>query len=110
MCHENPTRCGPHLPFKGIGRHGRGALLQHHRNLYRRALAVHELKLERKLNNFLLKAAWGAFYEVLGVDDRELAAIFTLQTAGEALTHFRTCTVFSLMVTGRLAYSQGSQK
>jgi IS30 family transposase len=42
-------------------------------------------KYDRKLNTILFRAAWGALKEVLGVDERELAAIFTVQTAGEAL-------------------------
>jgi hypothetical protein len=42
-------------------------------------------KYDRKLNSILFKAAWGALSEVLGIDERELAAIFTVQTAGEAL-------------------------
>jgi hypothetical protein len=42
-------------------------------------------KYDRKLNTFLFRAAWGALKQVLGVDKRELAAIFTVQTAGEAL-------------------------
>ena len=42
-------------------------------------------KYDRSLNTILFRAAWGALSEVLGVDERELAAIFTLQTAGEAL-------------------------
>jgi len=43
-------------------------------------------KYDRKLNTILFRAAWGALSEVLGIDERELAAIFTVQTAGEALT------------------------
>ena len=35
----------------------------------------------------LFRAAWGALKDVLEVDQRELAAIFTVQTAGEALNH-----------------------
>jgi hypothetical protein len=42
-------------------------------------------KYDRKLNTILFRAAWGALSQVLGIDERELAAIFTLQTAGEAL-------------------------
>ena len=42
-------------------------------------------KYDRKLNTILFRAAWGALSEVLGIEDRELAAIFTLQTAGDAL-------------------------
>jgi hypothetical protein len=42
-------------------------------------------KYDRSLNSILFKAAWGALSEVLGIDARELAAIFTVQTAGEAL-------------------------
>jgi hypothetical protein len=35
-------------------------------------------KYDRKLNTLLFRAAWGALSQVLGVDDRELAAIFTV--------------------------------
>ena len=42
-------------------------------------------KYDRKLNTILFRAAWRALSEVLGIDERELAAIFTVQTAGEAL-------------------------
>jgi len=42
-------------------------------------------RFDRKLNTILFRAAWGALSQVLDVDDRELAAIFTVQTAGEAL-------------------------
>ena len=42
-------------------------------------------KYDRKLNTILFRAAWGALSEVLGIEDRELAAIFTVQTAGDAL-------------------------
>jgi hypothetical protein len=44
-------------------------------------------KYNRKLNTILFRAAWGALSEVLGLDERELAAIFTVQTAGEALNY-----------------------
>ena len=44
-------------------------------------------KYDRTLNTILFQAAWNALSEVLGIDERELAAIFTVQTAGEAL-HF----------------------
>lgn len=44
-------------------------------------------KYDRKLNSILFRAAWGVLSEVLGVDKRELAAIFTVQTAGEALNY-----------------------
>jgi len=44
-------------------------------------------KYDRKLNTILFRAAWGALSQVLGIDERELAAIFTVQTAGEALNH-----------------------
>ena len=33
-------------------------------------------KYDRKLNTILFRAAWGALSQVLGIDDRELAAIF----------------------------------
>jgi Transposase zinc-binding domain/Putative transposase len=42
-------------------------------------------KYDRALLSILFKAAWGALSQILGVDERELAAIFTAQTAGEAL-------------------------
>ena len=42
-------------------------------------------KYDRKLNSILFKAAWGALAHTLGIDERELAAIFTIQTAGDAL-------------------------
>ena len=38
-------------------------------------------KYDRKLNTILFRAAWGALKDILGVDERELAAIFTVQTA-----------------------------
>jgi hypothetical protein len=38
-------------------------------------------KYDRKLNTMLLRSAWGALKEVLGVDERELGAIFTVQTS-----------------------------
>jgi hypothetical protein len=44
-------------------------------------------KYDRKLSSILFRAAWGALREVLGADERELAAIFTVQTAGEALNY-----------------------
>jgi hypothetical protein len=44
-------------------------------------------KYDRSLNTILFRAAWQALSEVLGVDDRELGAIFTVQTAGEALNY-----------------------
>ena len=42
-------------------------------------------KYDRKLNTILFRAGWGALSQVLGINERELAAIFTVQTAGEAL-------------------------
>jgi len=42
---------------------------------------------DRKLNSILFRAAWGALSQVLGIHERELAAIFTAQTAGEALNY-----------------------
>ena len=42
-------------------------------------------KYDRKLNTILLRAAWGSLSQVLGIDAREIAAIFTVQTAGDAL-------------------------
>jgi hypothetical protein len=44
-------------------------------------------KYDRSLNTILFRAAWQALSQVLGVDDRELAAILTVQTAGEALNY-----------------------
>ena len=44
-------------------------------------------KYDRTLNTILFRAAWGALSQVLGMDDRELAAIFTVQTAGEAINY-----------------------
>jgi len=44
-------------------------------------------KYDRKLNTILFRAAWGALSQVLGIEERELAAIFTVQTAGEALNY-----------------------
>ena len=44
-------------------------------------------KYDRTLNTILFQAAWYALSKVLGLDERELAAIFTVQTAGEDL-HF----------------------
>ena len=44
-------------------------------------------RYDRKLNSILFRAAWGALSEVLGIKERELAAIFTVQTAGEALNY-----------------------
>jgi hypothetical protein len=44
-------------------------------------------KYDRKLNTILFRAAWGALLLVLGIDERELAAILTVQTAGEALNY-----------------------
>ena len=44
-------------------------------------------RYDRKLNTILFRAAWRATSHVLGMGDRELAAIFTVQTAGEALNY-----------------------
>jgi hypothetical protein len=44
-------------------------------------------KYDRKLNTILFRAAWGALSQTLGLDKRELAAIFTVQPAGEALNY-----------------------
>jgi hypothetical protein len=44
-------------------------------------------KYDRKLNTILFRAAWGALSQTLGLEKRELAAIFTVQTAGEALNY-----------------------
>ena len=40
---------------------------------------------DRALLSILFKAAWGALCQILGIDEQELAAIFTVQTAGESL-------------------------
>jgi Putative transposase len=42
---------------------------------------------DRKLNTVLFRAAWSALSQVLGIDERELGAIFTVHTAGEALNY-----------------------
>ena len=42
-------------------------------------------KYDRALLSILFQSTWGALSQVLGVDDKELAAIFSVQTAGEAL-------------------------
>jgi hypothetical protein len=42
-------------------------------------------KYDRALLSILFKAAWGALCQILGIDEQELAAIFTVQTAGESL-------------------------
>ena len=42
-------------------------------------------KYDRALLSILFKAAWGALSQILGIDEQELAAIFTVQTAGEPL-------------------------
>ena len=44
-------------------------------------------KYDRKLNTILFLAAWSALSQLLGTDERELGAIFTVQTAGEALNY-----------------------
>ena len=44
-------------------------------------------RYDRKLNSILFRAAWGALSQVLGIDERELAAIFTVQTAGQVLNY-----------------------
>jgi hypothetical protein len=44
-------------------------------------------KYDRKLNTILFRAAWGALSQVLGIEEREVAAIFTVQTAGESLNY-----------------------
>jgi hypothetical protein len=44
-------------------------------------------RYDRKLHTILFRAAWGALSQALGIDERELAAIFTVQTAGEALNY-----------------------
>jgi hypothetical protein len=82
-------------------------------------------KYDRKLNTILFRSAWGALKEVLGVDERELATIFTVQTAGEALNQplpgaaswqsqvqgwkyrIPTYMVSSLTATGKTAYLPG---
>jgi hypothetical protein len=85
-------------------------------------------KYDRKLNTILFRTAWGALKEVLEVDERELAAVFTVQTAGEALNQplsgaaswqsqvqgwkYRTLTFTDSWqtATGKTAYSPGSQR
>jgi hypothetical protein len=85
-------------------------------------------KYDRKLNTILFRAAWGALKDILGVDERELAAIFTVQTAGEALNQplpgaaswqsqvqgwkdrIPTYMDCSLTATGKTAYSPGSPR
>ena len=42
-------------------------------------------KYDRKLNSILFRAAWGALCQTLGINERELAAIFTVQTAGDTI-------------------------
>ena len=42
-------------------------------------------RYDRKNTSILFRAAWGALSQTLGINERELAAIFTVQTAGEAL-------------------------
>ena len=44
-------------------------------------------KYDRALLSILFTAAWKALSEVLGIDHRELGAILTVQTAGEALNY-----------------------
>ncbi len=44
-------------------------------------------KYDRRLNTILFRAVWGALCQALGINERELAAIFTVQTAGEALNY-----------------------
>ena len=44
-------------------------------------------KYDRKLNTILFRAAWGALSQVLEIEERELAGICTVQTAGEALNY-----------------------
>ncbi len=39
------------------------------------------------INTILFRAAWRALSQTLRIDERELAAIFTVQTAGEALNY-----------------------
>ena len=45
----------------------------------------YQLVYDRKQNSILFRAAWGALSQTLGIDERQLVAIFTLQTAGDAL-------------------------
>ncbi len=44
-------------------------------------------KYARTLNRILSKAAWGALLQVLGINERKLAAILIVQTAREALNY-----------------------
>ena len=46
------------------------------------------LKYDRSLNAIFFKAAWGALSQVLGINEHELAAIFTAQTATDALNYY----------------------
>ena len=41
----------------------------------------------RKINTILFRAAWGALSQVLRIEERELEAIFTVQTAGRVLNY-----------------------
>jgi hypothetical protein len=70
--------------------------LQHYKQRQPEASALYQIvfhclrvffKYDRKLNTILFKAAWGALSHVMGIEERELAAIFTVQTAGEALNY-----------------------
>ncbi len=73
-------------------------------------------KYDRSLLSILFNAAWGALSEVLGADQRELSAIPTVQTAGEALNypvvslsnHTLTFTVSSPTATGTTVSSPHS--
>ncbi len=52
------------------------------------------LKFDRSLNDILFNAAWGSMREVLGNDAGVLAAVLTVQTAGEAINfhpHLHGC-------------------
>ena len=44
-------------------------------------------KYDRKLNTILFRAALSALSQVLGTNERELTAIFTVQISGEALNY-----------------------
>ena len=76
-------------------------------------------RYDRKLNSILFRAAWGALSEVLGIRERELAAIFAVQTAGDALNFhphlhrlladgFALCREATLLSVGRLLFSSSS--
>lgn len=64
-------------------------------------------RYNRKFNSILFRAAWRALSQVLGIDEVELTAIFTVQTAGEALNYHPHLHDFLVTDTGRTASSLG---